>query len=205
MSQVGRVKMALSAHGEVFATLHPELKQIKIWNVQTGEIITVLQEDRVSDLAFSPDGTTLVLGLYNRGDVYIYDTNAWKRQAVLTDKVMGFGTVRALCFSADGNTLYTGHEDGIIAIWDMTGTRLVNTLRADGYSVSSLAISQDGRTLIHADPVVGNVRVWNLVCGEQVTCWNVPNSWGLVSLSPNDESLFTGGLEVREWKAGSRF
>jgi WD40 repeat protein len=66
----------------------------------------------VSNLAFSPDGRTLVSGHDDR--VVFWDVDTMVLQAVL--RLPGYG-VSALAFGPDGETLAIGDTQGVVRLW----------------------------------------------------------------------------------------
>src|SRR5207248_1300880 len=73
-------------------------------------------------------------------------------------------TVRVLAFAPDGRTLASnGPLKGQVQLWDTASGKEVGSLRGNVASVSSLAFSRDGKSLVSGDargePVV---VVWDL-------------------------------------------
>ncbi|MGK7945245.1 MAG: WD40 repeat domain-containing protein, partial [Microcystaceae cyanobacterium] len=67
------------------------------------------------------------------------------------------GHVKALCFIADGQCLYSGGADGYVCIWHPSSDQPLQALTSDEKerpdAILSLALSQDGHYL-----AVGNSR-----------------------------------------------
>ncbi|WP_158633719.1 WD40 repeat domain-containing protein [Tautonia sociabilis] len=99
----------------------------------------------VFDLAYSPDGRTLVsLGL--DGSVRLWEgESGWasKREIRFDGKV-------SLCvaMTSDGRTLATGHIDGSVRLWDATTGAMLQERRVDRLQASSVSFSPDGRRLV---------------------------------------------------------
>jgi WD40 repeat protein len=81
--------------------------------------------------------------------------------------------VTALAFQAGGLLLASGHDDGVVRLWNYAGRRLVRELRAplvpssgsNVLAVSALAFSPDGRTLAVAAEDCG-ILLWDVMHGE---------------------------------------
>lgn len=58
--------------------------------------------------------------------------------------------VTALAFHPDPGFLVTGHDDGVVRIWDAAGHHLVRELRVHKRPISALAFSRDGNCLAAA-------------------------------------------------------
>ena len=71
----------------------------------------------------------------------------------------GWKSVYGLCFSADSRWLAAGMYDRIV-VWDVTTQETAANLPVPRLSVTSLAFSPDGQTLV-AGLRVGSVRIWD--------------------------------------------
>ncbi len=111
--------------------------------------------------------------------------------------------VRAIAFSPDGETVYTGGFDGRL-VWNTTAAEKLEPTRSidahDGW-VRAVAVSPDGQLLATA----GNdclIKLWQAASGEQVGElagheWHVYN----VAFHPNGNELASCDLKgwVRHW------
>jgi WD40 repeat protein len=75
-------------------------------------------------VAFSPDGSLLVVGLFD-GTVRFFSTDGWKMVGG------GFeahaGIVMSTVFSPDGRVLATAGSDGTVALWDVKTRKPIGT------------------------------------------------------------------------------
>lgn len=105
-----------------------------------------------TSIAFSPDGTSIALGLKSRsgdGEIAIWDMRLLKFTGNGTLKVAHGGVVSRVLFSPDGTSLaaiYRRTSDaGEVALWDVKqGTLLANRSLKP---ISHLAFSPDGKLL----------------------------------------------------------
>jgi WD40 repeat protein len=164
-------------------------KTIRLWDVETGELITTLRhqigeghEGEIHAAALSPDGTILAIGgiSYGSGDegvpVFVFDLASGEIIGLLKGHTE---LVNALDFSPDGKWLASGSDDNTIRIWDLTpipspekrgktpntprplGEGMgVRVLESDSH-VFDLAFAPDGRHIVsgHVDH---KVRLWEL-------------------------------------------
>ena len=90
---------------------------IKLWNVDTGQIIATLGEHGgfVQSVAFSPDGTLLAAGLYN------HTIKLWDMKTLIAMTTLEGHTdaVQSVAFSPDGTLLASASFDGTILLWDI--------------------------------------------------------------------------------------
>jgi WD40 repeat protein len=80
-----------------------------------------------------------------------------------TTKLFGraSGSINAVAFSRDGETLASADEDGTVSVWDVETGRLRETLKGHTAAAQEVVFSPDGRTLYTAG-YDGSVIVWDL-------------------------------------------
>jgi WD40 repeat protein len=132
------VPLALSANGEVLATVHGAGiidddkgtigAAVKLVDARTGkESATLKHRGQIGAVAFSPDGKMLAAG-GDDGAVVLWDVATGKEHATLKGHK---GAVLAAAFSPDGKTLATGAGtfqkdansfiNGEVLLWDAAG------------------------------------------------------------------------------------
>ena len=110
-------------------------------------------------LTFSPDGRWVSAATDNN-TVKIWRAANGEEAATLRGHK---ARVVALSFSPDGRYLASGSWDGTVKLWDVSGRRLVRSLRHKK-SVSSVAFSADGGRLACGSSDK-TIRVWDLQTG----------------------------------------
>jgi WD40 repeat protein len=159
---------AFSPDGKSFLTYLPS-GQMRLWNAATGEPLGEpwAVEKQPSFVTISPDGKTVLIGLFHDGG----NVNTQLRDAA-TGKTLGapFPLQRELsagAFSPDGNTLVTGAGNEA-RVWDVaTGKPVGEPLEAPkGHVISTLLFSPDGRMLLlisGANDALGpQARLWDM-------------------------------------------
>jgi hypothetical protein len=114
---------------------------------ETNHVVRFLagHSDAVSSVAFSPDGTTLASGSFDR-TIILWDV-ASRRQ--IGKPLTGHsGIVRAVAFSPDGTTVASGGFDRTIILWDVASRRQIGEpLTGHTDRIDGVAFSPDGTTL----------------------------------------------------------
>ena len=165
------------------------------------------QGERLSDVAFSPDGAWAASTGTERNEVWIWDLATRSPIHKLTDHTRSVWCVR---FSPDGALLATGSWDGTLRLWEAaTGAALV---KRKCNNVRALAFSPDGQRIATGSGN-GEVRAWSVpqlrstrgISGRHT----FPTAGGnagvqSVAFSPDGARLYTSGNEnlVRAWSAG---
>jgi WD40 repeat protein len=122
--------------------------EVRLWDLADGQPARereplVSPTDRVHDVAFSPDGQTLVSSGED-GSIILWDPDQGKK---IWTAVGHAGTANGLAFSPDGQTLASGGADKIIVLWDVGTGKQRERLVGHTGAVTSVAFSPDGATL----------------------------------------------------------
>ena len=147
--------------------------EIRMWDVATGEALTVFSEltepmeqehlRHISAVAFSLDRALLAAGTPTQ--LHLWDVHTGhKIFSVSTVHERGWvihrGYPRPLVFSPDGVILVSGHDSGIIQLWDVkTGNRIA-VLDGHTQQVETLKFSPDGKTLV-STAQDGTIFLWD--------------------------------------------
>ncbi|VVB64682.1 WD domain, G-beta repeat [uncultured archaeon] len=113
--------------------------------VASGSLICTLtgHSDKVTSVAFSPDGQTLASGSDDH-TLKLWDVASRTEAATLAGHS---NWVNCVAFSPDGRTLVSGSNDYTVKLWDVASRTEVATLPDHSSIAESVAFSPDGRTL----------------------------------------------------------
>jgi WD40 repeat protein/serine/threonine protein kinase/tetratricopeptide (TPR) repeat protein len=159
-----------SGDGRLFATASLDARgpsEVRLHDAETGQMVgePLLHTNYVSAMAFSPDGTMLATGDYDRF-VHFWDTRTGKR---IGQRMLQPDIVLALKFRPDGNVLAIGHAK------DYSGQRGVVLLDvASGQAVGKpipeygdiLVFSPDGTKLVTSQWL--RLCLWDSTTGERI-------------------------------------
>ena len=120
----------------------------------------------IHDLAFTPDGATVLAGLGGYpSDISLVLLDA--RTCAMGQWMVGHrGGATVAAFGPDGRTAASGTRDRTVALWSMGNRQELMRLRGHTGAITSVAFSADGRTLLSgADD--HTARWWDLRSGAE--------------------------------------
>ncbi len=163
--------------------------------------------DRVTSLAFSPDGQTLAVG--GKNVVQLVPTSG---TGTATDLPVTVGQVRSLAYSPNGELLAVGGYQQLKLI-KLSDRSIVRELKGHRGIVTAVAFSPDGTTLASASDDT-TARFWTVATGDAVVltgheypvsglAWSADGTF--LATAAGDDTRSTKGGEVALWdRAGQR-
>ena len=176
--------------------------KIRLKDATTGKLQKTLQgpKDRVSQLAFSPDGTLLAADAVD-GPLRLWDITTGHTSKILTQDAKLWGI---LTFSKDGKTLACQSQSGKIELWDVATKTLRTTLGEDSHTpIHTLVFSPDAKTVVTANPS-GKIRIWDTNTGAELSVFSTGHTrkFGALAFSPDSTLLASGHINtIMLWDA----
>lgn len=164
LSESDRVDaIAFSADGRTLAVGGGDYGSgVFLLDAEKGDLLTTVTGHTagIKSLAFSSDGRTFVSGSAD-GTVRVWDTTIGRP---VPGTSSSDGTTSPTARSADGRIVAVVDEENKQVVLRETETGRQRLVKHDLYSIESLALSQDGRT-VAASGVDGTILVWDVVSG----------------------------------------
>jgi WD40 repeat protein len=141
--------VAFSRDGKRIATASQD-GLVKVWDVATGEETTLAgNKSTPTSVAWSPDGQQIAAGCSD-GLVMVWDQKSARVRSLRHGKG---SPARAVVFSNGtgthtGNRLLSGHDDGNVLAWDLTGSSEPERFAVDEHGVTALAFAPDDKTIL---------------------------------------------------------
>ena len=143
----------------------------------------------VFSVAFSPDGTTIASGSWDK-TVRLWDATTSTLRNTLTGHT---DRVNSVAFSPDGTTIASGSWDKTVRLWDATTGSLLRTIThyTTGVNgVTRVAFSPDGNTL--ASGSYREVRLWDVASGNDIKTFEHPWFVQGMAFSPDGLTIAAG-------------
>jgi WD40 repeat protein len=151
--------LAFAADGSLWSVEEPGL--LRHWNAKTGR---PLERHFLSDLE-----TLWVFGgqaqlLASASD----DLSLWDvASGTLLGTLEQPSWVTTVAFSPDLTVMATGHDDGMVRLWNLASKKMVREFEAHTQPVSALLYSPDGRRLASAGED-RNIHIWDMRAGTRL-------------------------------------
>jgi hypothetical protein len=148
--------IAVSGGGKLLASGSSDGK-IKLWNLETGELIRSLtgHQGAVQALAISPDGRQLISASQD-AKLGIWELDRGQLMALVTAHTEA---ITSLAMNREGSLLITGSLDRTAKIWDLQTRKSVATLTGHQAAVNSVTIGRSGELLATAS-ADGTIHIW---------------------------------------------
>jgi WD40 repeat protein len=184
--------LAYSPNGQIMAVARGPDNVIDLWDLASHRLVARLTGNTglVWSVAFSPDGKTLASGSSDT-TVRLWNTATGTSQAVFRGLT---GKVYTVAFSPDGRTLASASSDGIVRDWNVAAGTFYDPLNFGSGDAPAIAFGHEGQYLYALDPARGQVNVYDLVSGTNLTVTIGPrNSPTQIASSPQGTLLALGG------------
>jgi WD40 repeat protein/serine/threonine protein kinase/tetratricopeptide (TPR) repeat protein len=179
---------------------------VGLWDIDAGTELALLPggSDRVTALAFSPDGKYLVAAFGSPYALAVWDVASRR----LIHRLNGHaGPCDSLNFARDGSLLASGSYDGTAIVWSTASWSALHRLvNPDRTFVLDVAFAPDGKTLAMASDR-GNVQLWDVAGGKlRDTLKGHSSKVKAVAFAPDGRTLASGSYDqtVRLWSIETR-
>jgi len=207
-------KVVVSCEGEAYDEEEREYHEIKLWDINSGELLKSIKvtgelkdiispevdPNQIRDLKFSPDGKYLAGATWNK--IKIWDISTLK----LKLEVMMNNSAKHISFSHDGNYFMTSTLFGDLNIWEFPSGKLYKRFKT--HSVFGPAVfSQDDKLIISGGGFEDKViKIWEFPsCSLKKI---IKGHTGYISdllISPNNKNIISasGDNTIKIWELNS--
>ena len=190
----GISNVAFSADGQTLVSAAFNEDGVRLWDAGTGEQQRILEMDKITNLAFSPDGK--ILATSGQYALDLWDVTNSEHKAALSGHGRFVGSV---AFSPDGQTLASTDGERLF-LWDVMSGAQKGAITGHLPNGRRIAFAPDGTTLAST----GNrhiVHLWDITNGRYKTTLigaRVDDWISSIAFSPDGKTL-AGGSGWRIW------
>ena len=160
---------------------------IHLWAIPFKKSHAILKghKAKISTIAFTPDGKTLVSGSDDE-TIRIWDTSTGNQLLSLPSH-----KTLTLAISVDGKILASSNAENI-KLWDISASTQPKNLQVGDDYVTKLAISPDGKMLASGNHD-GKIRLWDIATGNQLNVFKGHfDNVNALSFSSDEKTLASG-------------
>ncbi len=179
-------------------------KKIRVWNLNTGDIVCTLEGHKKNSLAacFSPKDNIIVSGSLDRS-VRVWNVEECKLLNILE---IHSGNIYAVAFSPDGKYFASASEDQTIRLWSLATGKVVKTYAGHTKGVLDIDFSPDGNFLLSAS-LDKTIRLWEVKTGADLYSFiDHQGAVNSVRFSPDGQHFASGSADktVMYWNLGKK-
>mmetsp|Transcript_17057 Transcript_17057/g.35482 ORF Transcript_17057/g.35482 Transcript_17057/m.35482 type:complete len:898 (-) Transcript_17057:3163-5856(-) len=122
----------------------------------------------LTHVEIDPSGEWLALGSADSGELLVWE---WRSETYVLKQQGHVVDATSLAFSADGRTIATGGEDGMVKIWSAASGYCLATFSDHSASVTSVAYSS--KNVVVSSSLDGTVRAYDI---KRLRCFRIMNA-----------------------------
>jgi WD40 repeat protein len=195
----GVVPFRFSKEGSYLAAYFRNLGSLRVWNVETGQIVASTGGD-ISDAVFAVAGQVMVVGRQtgNGHEILFYDLVHADRAP---RRVPGKDRPTGLAVSPDGGLVASSNQAGQVRLLDPAKGELIETLHGHLNAVFGIAFSPDGRRLISTCGGRETVKLWDVGTRQELLTLAGTGSTLQAATWSADGDVILAGSPWQAWRA----
>ena len=150
-----------------------------------------ISQEKITSVAVNPSGEWLAFGAQKLGQLLVWE---WQSESYVLKQQGHYYDMNSLGFSADGQTIATGGDDGKLKVWNATSGFCQVTFSEHSAAISAVEVSKQGQILFSAS-LDGTVRAFDLVRYRNFRTFtsNSPVQFTCLAVDPSGEIVVAGG------------
>ncbi|CEQ40342.1 SPOSA6832_01966, partial [Sporobolomyces salmonicolor] len=160
-----------------------------------------VSQEKITSVAVNPSGEWLAFGATKLGQLLVWE---WQSESYVLKQQGHFFDMNTLSFSADGQQVATGGDDGKVKIWNATSGFCFVTFEDHSSAVSAVEFAKQGQVVFSAS-LDGTVRAFDLIRYRNFRTFTTPApvQFNSLAVDPSGEIVCAGGtgdgFEIYMW------
>lgn len=168
-----------------------------VWDLNSGRVRHTLtgHADKVCAVDVSKISSRHVVSAAYDRTIKVWDL----LKGYCTNTMIFHSNCNALCFSMDGQTIFSGHVDGNLRLWDIQTGKLLSEVVAHSLAVTSLSLSRNGNVVLTSgrDNLhnLFDVRSLEVSSTLRAAGNRVASNWSRSCISPDGNHVAAGSAD----------
>ncbi|KAF8503896.1 WD40 repeat-like protein [Hysterangium stoloniferum] len=191
----------------VCSTFHPKTNLLVIgfstgvfglWEMPdfTNVYTLSVSQERISSIAINPTGEWIAFGATKLGQLLVWE---WQSESYILKQQGHYFDMNTLSYSADGQNVATGGDDGKVKVWNTISGFCFVTFTDHSSAVSGVEFAKQGQVLFTAS-LDGTVRAFDLLRYRNFRTFTSPTpvQFSALAVDPSGEVVAAGSTDSFE-------
>lgn len=155
-----------------------------------------ISNERISSVAVNPSGEWLAFGAAKLGQLLVWE---WQSESYVLKQQGHYYDMNTLAYSADGQNIATGGEDGKVKLWNANSGFCFVTFPEHSAGISAVEFAKGGQVLFSAS-LDGTVRAFDLVRYRNFRTFTSPTpvQFSSLAVDPSGDVVCAGSMDTFE-------
>ncbi|ORY92665.1 putative WD repeat protein [Leucosporidium creatinivorum] len=160
-----------------------------------------VSQEKITSVAINPSGEWLAFGASKLGQLLVWE---WQSESYVLKQQGHYFDMNTLAYSADGQQVVTGGDDGKVKVWNAASGFCYITFSEHSSSISAVEFAKQGQVIFSAS-LDGTVRAFDLVRYRNFRTFTTPApvQFNSLAVDPSGEIVCAGGtgdgFEIYMW------
>lgn len=160
-----------------------------------------VSQEKITSVAINPTGEWLAFGASKLGQLLVWE---WQSESYVLKQQGHYFDMNTLAYSADGQQVVTGGDDGKVKVWNAASGFCYITFSEHSSSISAVEFAKQGQVIFSAS-LDGTVRAFDLVRYRNFRTFTTPSpvQFNSLAVDPSGEIVCAGGtgdgFEIYMW------
>ncbi|GAA5907804.1 snoRNA-binding rRNA-processing protein PWP2 [Sporobolomyces salmoneus] len=160
-----------------------------------------ISQEKITSVAINETGEWLAFGASKLGQLLVWE---WQSESYVLKQQGHFYDMNTLSFSADGQLVATGGDDGKLKVWNSSTGFCFVTFEDHSSAISTVEFAKQGQVVFSAS-LDGTVRAFDLIRYRNFRTFTTPNpvQFNSLAVDPSGEIVVAGGtgdgFEIYMW------